>query len=316
MTRLTGRNKYRLHVGVACLLAVLACFAYSPRGEAAEKVVVCPPGNADIIFSYGDILNCSIEMINGFDLLRFLGSIGETIVLRTAKLGGPGSPAFSLRDPDGMPVFVNAFGYAQLTKSGTHTVKVEEFQNNSTVDYAFTVERVAPPSPTARGIQAGDTLSDAIDFIVDHDPFIFEVGDPVPITIQLTVAKLGGAGSPAFELFGPDGAAVFVNAFGQAQLNKIGNYTILVSEFQNNDTVNYALSLACVSDCVIIPVPDLSGCVKLKGSPLTNRPVSVTQPRELPDTTNTDTTGCFQLPAGSLKAGKSFSVNISGPVVP
>jgi hypothetical protein len=67
---------------------------------------------------------------------------------------------------------------------------------------------------------------------------------------------------------------------------------------------------------VIIPVPDLSGCIKLKGSPLTNRPVSVAQPRELPDTTNTDTTGCFQLPAGSLKAGKSFSVNISGPVVP
>lgn len=98
-------------------------------------------------------------------------------------------------------------------------------------------------------------------------------------------------------------------------LEQTGPYTVLVNESGNNQTVDYALTVQCTSgDCTVVPIPDVSGCIDLKGSPLTGRQVDLVQANEPTKTTTTDTTGCYEF--ATVKSGKSFRVIIRGPTVP
>ncbi|HZA28570.1 MAG TPA: hypothetical protein VE735_03055, partial [Gammaproteobacteria bacterium] len=234
----------------------------------AENVITCQP-NQDTSIEYGDIVNCSIEAINDSDLIRFSGSIGETIMVQTFRLGGTGDPLVDLFAPDGIRMGggPNPFQIT-LQQSGPHTIMITEFTNNATVDYALTVERIAPPSLIARQTQYGRTLNDSINSIVDIDSFFFEatVGD----TVSVSVSRLGGTGDPLVDLFAPDGTRIGggLNPF-QVTLQQSGPHTIMVTEFTNDATVDYALTVQCISgDCTIVPIPDVSGCINRKGTPL------------------------------------------------
>ena len=61
-------------------------------------------------------------------------------------------------------------------------------------------------------------------------------------------------------------------------------------------------------------VPDVSGCIELKGAPLANRKVILKQKREDKQTTTTDASGHYEFQ--NVVSGKKFSVIIKGPVVP
>ena len=89
---------------------------------------------------------------------------------------------------------------------------------------------------------------------------------------------------------------------------------MLVSEFQNNATVDYALTVQCTAgECAVVPIPDVEGCIDLKGSPLQGRRVELRQPNETTRITTTDVRGCYKF--ASIKTGKSFTVVIVGPTV-
>jgi hypothetical protein len=177
----------------------------------AENVITCQP-NQDTSIEYGDIVNCSIETINGSDLIRFSGSIGETIMVQTFRLGGTGDPLVDLFAPDG--------------------------------------------------------------------------------------TRIGGG----------------LNLF-QVTLQQSGPHTIMVTEFTNDATVDYALTVQCVSgDCTIVPIPDVSGCINLKGAPLAGRRVNLLQSDEPTQTTTTDVRGCYEF--ATIRSGKKFRVIIRRPRVP
>jgi hypothetical protein len=280
----------------------------------AENVITCQP-NQDTSIEYGDIVNCSIEAINDSDLIRFSGSIGETIMVQTFRLGGTGDPLVDLFAPDGtrMGGGPNPFQIT-LQQSGPHTIMITEFTNNATVDYALTVERIAPPSLIARQTQYGRTLNDSINSIVDIDSFFFEatVGD----TVSVSVSRLGGTGDPLVDLFAPDGTRIGggLNPF-QVTLQQSGPHTIMVTEFTNDATVDYALTVQCISgDCTIVPIPDVSGCINRKGTPLAGRRVDLLQSDEPTQTTITDVRGCYEF--ATIRSGKKFRVIIRRPRVP
>ncbi len=61
-------------------------------------------------------------------------------------------------------------------------------------------------------------------------------------------------------------------------------------------------------------VPDVSGYIKLKSSPLANRRVILKQKGEPNQTTKTDANGYYEFQ--NVVSGKRFKVIIKGPVVP
>jgi hypothetical protein len=85
-------------------------------------------------------------------------------------------------------------------------------------------------------IGCGALIVCSINPVGDTDAFTFSA--PARGAVSITTAKRSGPGSPYQELFDPDGSRVF-----GSRLPKTGKYTIIVSEFVNNDTVDYTLSL-------------------------------------------------------------------------
>ena len=58
----------------------------------------------------------------------------------------------------------------------------------------------------------------------------------------------------------------------------------------------------------------VQGCVTLKGAPLIDRKIKLTQDEEAKQTTRTDTAGCFHF--DDVVPGKKFQVLIKGPLAP
>ncbi len=125
--------------------------------------------------------------------------------------------------------------------------------------YGLALERVAPPSPSAPVIPYGTTRSDGLDPVGDVDLFAFDgtTGD----TVVVQASRLNG-GHPCVELFRPDGTRLgshcpynSSSARIDAALDQTGPYTILVSEWANDQTMGYGLALQCVSGPCVAPPP-------------------------------------------------------------
>jgi hypothetical protein len=311
-----GNGTRRFPATLAWWLVLPLCLAFPSIGKAAENVITCQT-NQNTFIEYGDIVNCSIERIGDTDVIQFHGNMGDTIVAAIRRQGGLGFPIFQLFDPDGtLIVNFTTFTEVKLPKTGKYSLVVFDSGNDQTVDYSLTVERISPPSPTARQIKYNQTVNDNIIATgIDIDPFFFDAqkaGD----SITVSISKLSGEGFPIFQLFAPDGTLIVnFTTFTQVKLNQAGQHTILVFDSGNDQAVNYALHLQCFQGtCSTVAIPAISGCIKLKGSPLTNRPVDLLQPGEPTQTTNTDVRGCYKFQ--NIVAGKSFNVRVRGPVLP
>ena len=148
------------------------------------------PTNMDILF--GDVILCQIDPIGDSDLFLFEGNAGDRILLRVSQRSG-GTPFFDLRHPNGDRLTTGSgSSIAQrevtLTQNGTHTIIMTENGGNQTLAYTLDLDRIVPPSPTARSLSFGVPLDDAIDPIGDTDLFLFEgnVGDRILLRVSHT----------------------------------------------------------------------------------------------------------------------------------
>jgi hypothetical protein len=172
------------------------------------------------------------------------------------------------------------------------------------------------PEPTDMAISYGDLITCAIDVAGESDVFRFLGSDGENAVLQVTSL---GSFSPCMELVAPDntrtvecGAAVSQRI--DTTLNLTGTYTVLVSALIPSSGA-YTFALQCLTGpCIIAPVPDVSGCIKLKGSPLANHRVILKQTTEPDQTTTTDANGCYEFE--NIVSGKRFDVIIEGPIAP
>ena len=243
---------------LAAGVLLVAGLAHGDRALALDESIPCDPEPTDMAISYSDVVSCSIDIVGDVDIFRFSGTAGEVVTVRGSKLaGGPNTaPCLELFDPQGGVVGSHCLSQgaridAALAQTGTYSVLVSEFFNDNTMDYTFLVERVAPPSAGAGYICPGCELQDSIDPIGDHDLFFF-VGTAGDV-ISILASKLAGGPNtaPCLELFDPQGGVVDSHCLAQgaqidATLAQTGPYSILVSEFPNDNTMDYTLSYQCV----------------------------------------------------------------------
>jgi hypothetical protein len=244
------RTQRRFALLVACL-ALAFSLAIPALADAAPEGMPCNPEPFATDVTYGDLVNCAINAIGDTDVFRFAGVSGESVTAHVAKLSGPGFMCLTISRPDGTALHagcVQSLVTAKLNQTGTYSIRVLDF-TNATVVYALALERVAPPSPTARSIEYGETLRDEINAIADTDLFFFQ--GLAGTTVSVAAAKLIGAGFPCFAIYRPDGTLFSPGSCMQVgvtqTLNQTGTYTIKVADLGNDQIVTYGVTLQCVS---------------------------------------------------------------------
>ena len=115
----------------------------------------------------------------------------------------------------------------------------------------------------------GDIVACTIDPVADSDFFTFSGRDGE--TVMLTLTETGGDYYPApyLEFFDPDDERIdqwYAQNTGvsrQFKLTQTGTYTVLVHEWQDDQTVSYNLGLSCISGvcppCPPYPLAEIIG---------------------------------------------------------
>ena len=144
----------------------------------------------------------------------------------------------------------------KLTQDGTYTIIVNDFENNEIGDYILDLQRINNPV-NASSINFGKGRENSIDVMGDEDFYTFEAvaGD----LIRLSTTRLSDV-DPGFELYNPDGTLLddlIMNSetdnsvvLNRLELTQDGTYTIIVSDFEDNETGDYAINLQLLNNLV------------------------------------------------------------------
>jgi len=228
-------------------------------GEATVEGIPCTPEPTNMPIEYGDLITCSIDLSGDTDKFLFSGTTGERVVLQATWGSGALRPCIELYDPDGVLMWEacdNAFCNridTQLSKTGTHTIFVEDWFGTSIGEYKLDLESIAPPSPNAQPIQYGEVIPGEINPGGDIDLYRFEGMQPDRVVLQ--VAWGSGALRPCIELYDPDGdfmEEACDNAFSNiidTPLSKTGTHTVLVKDWFCTSAGEYSLDLQCIGVC-------------------------------------------------------------------
>jgi hypothetical protein len=218
-------------------------------GQAAVEGITCLSEPTDMVITYGDLINCSININSDTDLFRFAGNAGEKVVVQITYQSGTMRPCIELIAPDNSRIEAcqNAFTNridTTLTQTGIYTILADAFFTG-TGDYTLALERLIWPSPNAHSIQYGEIVTDEINPQGDLDLFSFAGTAGTTIVIQATWQS--GTMRPCIELIAPDNSRLKAcqNAFSNridTILNQTGTYVVLVDVFYLG-TGDYTLAL-------------------------------------------------------------------------
>jgi IPT/TIG domain len=232
---------------------LVALLLFSSREMLAQTSIPCSAEPTDMPISYAQVVNCEISPVGDFDSFRFTGSAGQTVRIQVTRQAGSGSPYFEVYDPNNVqvtnvPTFAAiAFKEITLTVTGSHTIRVYDFQFNETFAYQIVLQRLAPPL-SATPLTFGQTpQTGEITYAGDVDFYTFaaEAGQ----TVRLQVTRQAGSGSPYFEVYDPNNLQVTnvptfaAIAFKEITLTATGTHTIRVYDFQFNETFAYQIVL-------------------------------------------------------------------------
>ena len=299
---------------VALTLTLGLCLLF-PSVARAQEGKPCDPEPTDMFIGYGDLITCAIDVAGDVDIFRFNGIAGQRIEIVASS--GVTYPCIEL-----VGVTSACGNYATrnwidtvLTKTQEYTIRVYDWSSSGAGTYTLDLESVVPPSPNARQTTYGKYLTDQINPAGDLDVFFFtaSVGDVVDITANSTSTY------PCIALYAPDAKTVGSLRLTTATamrsgpaLPLAGTYTILVYDCSNS-AGGYTLDLECLSGpCPVTQIPDVSGYITLRGTPLAGAGVSLTQPGAPgPQLTMTDGNGYYQFL--HIISGQTFNVLIHGP---
>jgi len=190
-------------------------------------------------------------------------SANASVTIRVTKTSGIFTPYLELYGPTGSLVGSAAGRLDKaLTAAGTHTVIVRDQSNINEGSYLFTWLRANNPCQSTP-IECGQVLQGSVSIVGKIDPYtlIAKEGD----NIILTLTKTLGGFDPSLELYNSSGTRVaykYTASGNQATITQMlstgGTYTVLVSDYGNNETGSYTLSFQknnnfCAEMAVTVP---------------------------------------------------------------
>jgi len=300
----------------------------------------CPPEPAQGTPIYdGEVYfgsNCNLYSPGDVDSFTFDASSGETYHLALGINGAaPVNICMTLYDPDFKNIFsgCTSVGYPNyrysvvldkmLATTGTYTIVATE-SSTGTISYALALERLYPFAPDAQQINLATQTPGNINPITDSNEFTFPSATTGKERVSATVPS-NASQNICLRVYQPNGTTVQNDVCTSVGYpNYIYTITVDFTPTQNgmsmaflyvagNDgTVTYTLEASCLlGTCGTSMIPDVAGYIILRGTPMSGRGVSLTQPGEpVPQLTHTDINGYYQFM--HVVPGKTFNVLIFG----
>lgn len=250
---------------LALLLWLLVGLAPLRAQAAAEPVTPCIAEPTDMTITFGQLVDCKIDIAGDNDVFRFEGTANSVIVLslRTtndfgsqnfrkcsgymalsycsvAKLYSPGykpgdTPLLTLNPDNG-----TKSQKLTLPATGTYIIRIQDDNNNETPNYRLGLERLFPASLSARDISFVG-FSDNLD-LLDQDFYTFVGGKNDFIGLNSTAGAIA-------ELYGPDQTLLLtVNGaeYKELELLAEGQYMVHLYDSGNDEARGYSFNLQCV----------------------------------------------------------------------
>ena len=126
------------------------------------------------------------------------------------------------------------------------------------MSYRLGLERVGPPSPSARVIQFGQQLLGELNPNGDLELFSFVATAGQTINVQAVALA---PGSPCIQTYRPDGTRLGGACFNAGSnsvtvsITQTGVHTILVAEYAVDQIITFNITLQCLASCPPPPPP-------------------------------------------------------------
>lgn len=215
---------------------------------------LCPTESTLMIIPYGHLAVCWIAPSEDADVFQFSATAGEAVGIRVALLGGLGRVFGRLFDPEGRQIGETSNRItARVEKTGDYTIEIS-MSGQRALRYGLSLERLAPPSPSATPLSRGQSLNREIDPSGEVDLYFFRGAPEDQVTVR--VSRRAGLGVPVAEVFDPDGEPISP-ASGQisARLGKAGIYTVRVSASTEFHRFTYTVTFQCSGACPPVTEP-------------------------------------------------------------
>ena len=200
----------------------------------------------------GESVSGQINAAGDMDAWRFVGTFGQRIVIAGVATSIGINTNIAVYPPSGAPVVFTSADRNdfQLTASGTYTIVLEDYGDDTPGTYTLSLMNVSAGPYTsdadldAGTINSGGYRTGQISAPADFDVYTFDgvAGDRVLIAALAT----GGALNTTFYLYPPSGGpaedATTADRIDH-QLVETGTYKILIEDNGNDDTGTYKLSL-------------------------------------------------------------------------
>jgi uncharacterized protein (TIGR03437 family) len=267
---LAGRvRSFALH-----LLLVCAAGAMLPSdSEAASEAVSCVTGASTQTIPYGTVAACTIDFPanDESDVFQFSAAAGDLITLVLKRTVGTGLVCMELEHIFGTDIAGPACTTQStridwlFTAAGTFSVDVYLDSGLQPTSYIFTLERIAPPSPTSLEIELGQARGNEINPGGDLDLYHFDGTAGQNVTVS--VFRTGIAGTACLEVFGPDrnfatpticDSATAARSF---TLTSTGTFIVMVYSQNHSTPLEYSVQVVCNSGCPVTPPFDLTQCL-------------------------------------------------------
>ena len=265
----TSRALFRLGLFSAVLLIPGPALATSEAKDCPAEPTLNVPLVSGRVFAGP---NCVISPVLDTDSFRFNANNGDTYRI-VALMDGESSPknvCMDVYDPNHAKLASacswSAAGYysetldLHLIVSGTYSVVVYEQNNDATLQYQLSLERLWPFPPDARPLiitSPPTTVSDEINPQTDSDAFTWNGATTGTYRIFASIPSVSSSSDLCLNLYWPDGtlansqctwaAAGYFTIQIDTTPSQSGTHMVLLYENGYDGTVSYNLTLSCLS---------------------------------------------------------------------
>jgi len=263
-----ARNGFWPNSGLG-LTTLLFAVLLVPSSGWANTSKNCPVEPAQAAIVSGETYfgsNCVLKTASDLDTFTFSASAGDTwkMVAGATNVVNPNNICVTLDDPHGSTVATgcsltniahSGAVIKKLTVAGTYTIVVTE-TSNAVIDYGVSLERLSPAPGDGTALVLGKTISSEVNPPSAQDAYTFFGTTTGTYEVSATMTSGSNPENLCFSVYQPDGTAV-VSACTETNFNftaqvKVmpqvnGTFVVVVFAADNVNTLNYNLSVTCVS---------------------------------------------------------------------
>jgi len=210
--------------------------------------------------AFGERKNATINSTLEVDPYTFSGSSGDSVLIRSSSFDI--DPEIRLIAPNGTLISQKSgWSYSEiaqiLTDTGEYTILAGDYAGDDTGDYEICIQNINNLNSTL--IAFDERKPATINSTFEIDAYIFSANSGDNVFIRMSS---GWDGAPEIRLYAPNGTLISHSYGGiyrsyseiAQTLTDTGEYTILVGDYEGDDTGNYEICIQNINNLSLTPI--------------------------------------------------------------